>query len=147
MAIGLGIIFGLLGLGALCTAVFRLAAVALPCYAAVAVGLYAFNRGAGPIASVALALLSGVVVLTLGQLAYRVGSRPIKIVASLLFAIPAAVAGYNVVHSLSGIGVTSEILRQVFGIVGATVAGTTALARFVRSDSVISGDQRRRSRV
>jgi hypothetical protein len=142
MAIGLGIILGLLGLGALCTAIFRLAALALPCYAAVAVGLYAFNRGAGPIASAALALLSGVVVLTLGQLTYKVGIRPIKIVASLLFAIPAAVAGYNVVHSLSGIGVTSEILRQVFGIFGATTAGSTALARLVRSDRTRGGDQR-----
>lgn len=142
MAIGLGIIASLIGLGALCTLIFRLAAVALPSYVAVAVGLYAFNRGAGLIASVALALLSGVVVLVLGEFVYRVGTRPIKIVASLLFAIPAAFAGYNVVHSLSGIGVTSETLRQVFSFFGATVAGTTALARFVRSDSVISGDQR-----
>ncbi len=76
MAIGLGIILDLVGLGALCTAIFRLAAIAQPCYAAVAVGLYAFNRGAGPIASVSLALLSGAVALTLGQLTYRVGIRP-----------------------------------------------------------------------
>ena len=142
MAIGLGIIASLIGLGALCTALFRLAAVALPCYAALAVGLYAFNRGAGPIASVALALLSGAVALALGQLTYRVGTRSIRIVAALLYAIPAAVAGYNVVHSLSGIGVTSEILRQVFGIFGATIAGSTALARLVRSDRARGGDQR-----
>ena len=142
MAIGLGIILGLLRLGALCTAIFRLAAVALPCYAAMAVGLYAFNRGAGPIASVALALLSGAVALALGELVYRVGTRPIRIVIALLYAMPAAVAGYNVVHDLSDIGVTSEILRQVFGIFGATAAVSAALARLVRSDRANGGGQR-----
>ena len=133
MALGFGIVLSLFGLGALCALLFRLTAYALPVYAAVATGLYAHNSGAGPLSAIGLAILAGTAVLTLGQLAFSVRALPIRIVAALLFAIPAAVAGYSVVHGLSGVGVASETWRQIFGAFGAAIAGSTALARLAHS--------------
>jgi hypothetical protein len=129
MALGLGIVLSFFGLGALCVLLFRLTAYALPVYTAVATGLCAHNSGAGPLSAIALAILAGTAVQTVGQLALNVQALPIRIVTALLFAIPAAVAGYSVVHGLSGVGVASETLRQIFGAFGAAIAGSTALAR------------------
>jgi hypothetical protein len=129
MALGLGIVLSLFGLGALCALLFRLTAYALPVYAAVATGLYAHNSGAGPLSAIALAILAGTAVVTVGQLAFSVRALPIRIVTAVLFAIPAAVAGYSVVHGLSGVGAASETWRQIFGFIGAAIAGATALAR------------------
>jgi hypothetical protein len=131
MALGLGIVLSLFGLGAFCALLFRLTAYALPVYAAVATGLHAHNSGAGPLSAIGLAILAGTAVLTVGQLAFSVRALPIRIVTALLFAIPAAVAGYSVVHGLSGVG--SETWRQIFRTFGAAIAGSMALARLAHS--------------
>ncbi|WP_284736106.1 hypothetical protein [Dongia deserti] len=129
MTLGFGIVLSLLGLGALCALIFQLAAYALPVYAAIVAGLYANDSGTGPVGVIALAILAGAVALVLGQLAFSIRVLPVRIVVALLFAIPAVIAGYGVVHGLSGIGDTSETWRQIFGIAGGAIAGSTALAR------------------
>ena len=47
----------------------------------------------------------------------------------LLFAVPAALAGYHVVLALSQIGVPSTGWREVFACLGAVSVGGTAWAR------------------
>ena len=48
---------------------------------------------------------------------------------ALLFAAPAAVAGYHATLGVAHIGVPSEAWREVFAVVGAVVVGVTAWAR------------------
>ncbi len=48
---------------------------------------------------------------------------------ALLYAAPAAVAGYYATLGLSKIGVPSETWRVIFAVVGSAVVGGTAWAR------------------
>lgn len=138
MALGLSLVLSLAGLGALCALLFRLATYALPVFAAVAAGLYASNSGAGLLGAITLALVAGVMVLALGQFTFQARALPVRIVVAALFVIPAAVAGYTVVHGLSGFGVASETWRLIFGIFGAAMAGSTALARLIVSNRAVA---------
>ena len=48
----------------------------------------------------------------------------------LLFAVPAAIAGYSVVIQVSELGlVAPQIWRHVFAVIGAAFIGGTAIAR------------------
>ena len=47
----------------------------------------------------------------------------------LLYAVPAAIAGYHATLGLAHIGVPSEAWREAFAIVGAVLVGATAWAR------------------
>lgn len=129
MALGVGIGLSLIGLGLLCALLFRLAAYALPAYAAVANGLYLYGHGAGLPGAIAVGILAGTMVLALGQIAFNARARLIRLGATLVFAIPAAAAGYSVGHGLSGISDTGETWQQLVGVMGAAVAASTALVR------------------
>lgn len=56
-------------------------------------------------------------------------SPTIRLVIALLFAAPAAWAGYEVTLNLGHIGISSEWWREAFALVGAVVVGCTAWAR------------------
>ena len=68
---------------------------------------------------------------------------------ALLFAAPAAVAGYHATLALARIGVPAEGWREVFAIAGTIAIGTTAVVRVagmaypsgVRRVSVAMSDQ------
>ena len=126
-----GIIFNLIGLGFFCWLMFALAAHALPIFAAVTIGLAAFHRGAGPAGAIMVALVSGVVTLFIGQIAFATARSPlIRAAIATLFAAPSVVAGYHV-------ALWSRRLRRVIGrfgenlsrSIGAIMVAATALAR------------------
>lgn len=48
---------------------------------------------------------------------------------ALLFAAPAAVAGYALVHGITKEAVPSEVWRQIFCVLGAIFVGVSALMR------------------
>ena len=52
---------------------------------------------------------------------------------ALAFAAPAVFAGYHVVFGLAQYGMSSDVWRHVFAVVGATVIGFTAVARLTDS--------------
>ena len=53
----------------------------------------------------------------------------LRVVIAILFATPAAIAGYHATLALAQIGVPSASWREVFAIVGAIVVGGTAFVR------------------
>ena len=71
-----------------------------------------------------------VIVLLAGQIAFRtLRSTPVRAVIALLFAVPAAVAGYHAAHGLAHIVVPIEGWRQTMAIAGAIMVATIAWAR------------------
>ena len=125
-----GIIFNLIGLGFFCWLMFALAAHALPVFAAVTIGLAAFHGGAGPAGAIMVALVSGVVTLFLGQIAFATARSPlIRAAIATLFAAPSVVAGYHVALGLADIGASSAIWRETLALIGAIMVAATALAR------------------
>ena len=126
----IGLVLGVLGLGFFCWLLFTLAVYALPFFAAMAAGLAAFHSGAGVIGAFVVGSLAGGATLALGQIAFAATRTPlIRIFIGLLYAVPAAIAGYQVSFALTGIGMSAGGWQQAFAVIGALVAGVTAFSR------------------
>ena len=68
--------------------------------------------------------------LVAGQASFAAVKSPVlRVVIAILFAAPAAIAGYHATLALAHIGVPSASWQEVFAIVGAIVAGGTAFVR------------------
>ena len=128
----IGVIACIVGVCALAWLLFNLAVFALPFFAGVSAGMAALHSGAGPIGSILAGLVVGVLTLAVGQMVFTlVPSTLVRGAVGLLFAVPAAIAGYHAAHGLAGLAMPSEGWRQAFAIIGAVVVGATALARLV----------------
>ena len=130
----IGIILGFVGLGYLCWLIFALAVYALPLFAGVTAGLSAYHSGSGPITAIVVAATVSVIVLLAGQIAFRsLRSPAVRAAIALVFATPAAVAGYHAAHGFAHILVPIESWREVIAIAGAIVVATIACARITLS--------------
>jgi hypothetical protein len=126
----IGILLTIAGLGALCWLLFNLAVFALPLFAGVSAGLFSLHAGAGPIGAILVGIAAGVTTLALGQTVFSLASSPLlRGLVALLFAAPAAFAGYHAAHGLSALTTSAEGWRQAFAWIGAMTVGATALAR------------------
>ena len=121
----------------LCWLLFTLASLALPFFGALSVGLWAHQAGAGIAGALVAGLSAGIATLVAGQLAFLfVRAAWVRVVIGLIFAMPAAVAGYHAVHGLMAIGTASEAWRQTFGAVGAVLVGASAWLRLAGGGAV-----------
>jgi hypothetical protein len=128
----IGIILSFVGLAYLCWLLFALAVYALPFFAAVTVGLTAYHSGSGSIAAIAIGAITGSVVVILAQTAVtRSRSRLMRAALALLFAVPAAVAGYHAARGLAHLVVPAETWRDAIAIAGATIVAATASMRML----------------
>ena len=126
----IGIILCAFGIGFFCWLLFTLAVYALPFFASVTAGLAAFHSGAGVVGAIAVGFVAGIITLIAGRLAFAlIPSLLIRAAVGLLFAVPAAVAGYHATLGLMQIGVPSHGWRDAFAIVGAILVGGTAWGR------------------
>ena len=130
----IGIVLSFVGLGFLCWLIFALAVYALPLFTGLTAGLAAFHGGSGPIAAIAVAAIVSVIVLSAGQIAFRtLRSTAVRAAIALVFALPAAIAGYHAAHGLAHLVVPIEAWRETMGIAGAIMVATIACARIALS--------------
>ena len=61
-------------------------------------------------------------------------SPVIRLILALVFAVPAAVAGYALLYGITKEAVPSEIWRQIFCIVGGGFVGLSVLARLASAN-------------
>lgn len=133
----IGILLSIAGLGALCWLLFNLTVFALPFFAAVSAGLASLHAGAGPIGAVLIGIAAGFTTLALGQAVISLSSSPLlRGVVVLIFAAPAAFAGYHAAHGLSALVTSAEGWRQAFALIGALTVGVTAIARMALPGTV-----------
>lgn len=133
----IGILLSIAGLGALCWLLFNLAVFALPFFAAVSAGLASLHAGAGPIGAILVGIATGVTTLALGQAVFSLASSPLlRGLVVLIFAAPAAFAGYHAAHGLSALVTSVEGWRQAFAWLGALTVGATAIARMALPGAV-----------
>lgn len=126
----IGIIFSFFGIGFMCWLLFTLAIYALPCFVGATAFFAAYHTGAGPFGAIIVGLIAGVITVIVGQLAFMTIRVPIvRAAMALLFAVPAAIAGYNATLGLSQISMPSHVWGEAFAVVGAIMVGCTAWAR------------------
>ena len=115
----------LIGFGYLVYLLFAAATYVLPLYAGLAVGFAAFHGGASGMGALLLGFIAFVTVTALGQIATQMlPSRTARTAVTLLFAVPAATAGFAVATGLlhlGGIGSWGVVVALVAAIVTGTM--------------------------
>lgn len=114
----------------LCVAAYTLAVYALPFMLGLTTAQFAYQTGSGLIGAGLVGLVAASVAFSILALLFDTLRSPIlRLIVALMFAAPAAVAGYALVHGVTKESVPSEIWRQIFCIVGGGFVGVTALMR------------------
>lgn len=134
----IALIFAAIAVIFACWLLYTLATLALPVFAAVTVGLWTQSLGSGVFGALVFGLCAGIVTLIAGQLLFALIRSPVwRLAIGLLFAVPAAIAGYHAVHGITGVGVESEAWRQALGVVGALFIGGSAWLRLAGGGEVV----------
>jgi hypothetical protein len=130
----IGIILAFVGLAYLCWLLFALAVHALPLFAGVTAGLAAYHGGSGPIAAIIVGAIASSITLIVGQIAFTTLRSPlIRAAIALLFAVPAAMAGYHAALGLAHIAIPAEGWRNALAVGGAIIVAATGWARVALS--------------
>lgn len=141
MLLGLGIGLSFFGIGALCWLLFSVAIYALPCAAGFWTFLTVYHMAAGPFSAIIAGLTVGALTFAAGQYVFT-SSRSVmfRSLIALIFAVPAAVAGYSVSAGLIGIGISSHAWVVAFGIIGGLTASATAWIRLAAGIPPMPGE-------
>ena len=128
--LALALVLNTVGIGLFCWLIFTLAVYALPLFVAVSAGMAAFHSGAGILGAPLVGIAAGAVALAIGQTAFAMTrSWILRTAIAVVFAVPAAVAGYHVVFAISQLGMPSLAWREAFACLGAAFIGGTAWTR------------------
>ena len=126
----IGIVLSFVGLAYLCWLLFALAVYALSFFAGLTAGLAAYHSGSGPIGAIVVGVIAGAVTLLLGQIAFTTLRSPlIRAALALLFAVPAAAAGYHAALGLAYIAIPADGWRDAIAVIGAIIVAATAWVR------------------
>ncbi|GAA0631377.1 hypothetical protein GCM10009424_00700 [Sphingomonas ursincola] len=126
----IGILLSIAAIGVFCWLLFTLAVFALPLFAGVTAGLWAYDTGAGWLGALVVGTLAAALTFGIGQV--LLGSvRPLwaRILVAVAFVAPAAIAGYHATHGIVKHTMPSEGWQVAFSIIGAVAVGVTALMR------------------
>jgi len=128
------ILVGVVMVGVLCVLAFTLATYALPFMLGLAAARLAFATGAGVVGAALVGLAVGVTAFALlASLFARLRSPVLRGIVMVVFVVPAAVAGYGLVHGLVRSVIPSEVWRQVFCLIGGACIGVSAWIRLAPS--------------
>ncbi|BBB96461.1 MULTISPECIES: hypothetical protein [Bradyrhizobium] len=109
---------------------FTLAVFALPFFAGVMIGMWAFHTEAGVLGGIALGLVAGGSTFGIGQLALVfVTWTWLRFLIIILYVAPATIAGYSATHGIAQIAIPSPAWQTIFGVVGAIAVSITAFVR------------------
>lgn len=119
----------LTGLGFMIYLLFSAATYVVPIYAALSAGFAALHAGATYPSSMLLGVFAFMLVIMLGQIATLLPPPRIRIAIALLFAVPAAIAGFQVASALLHLG---GVGREgvALSLAAALATGTAAAKRY-----------------
>jgi hypothetical protein len=129
------IIFGpllvIVGIGFFCWLLFTLAVFALPFFAGLTIGIWAFHSGAGVLGGIVVGLAAGGATFGLGQLALAfVPWTWLRLLIILAYVAPATVAGYSATYGLAHVAMPSPTWQTIFAVICALAVSITSFVRF-----------------
>jgi hypothetical protein len=120
--------------GILCVVTYTLATYALPLMLGFAAARFAYHTGAGLIGASFIGLIAAAIAFGVFSVLFAtLRSSILRMVLALVFAVPAAIAGYALVHGVTYEAIPSAIWRQIFCFVGGAFVGVSALMRLAGS--------------
>ncbi|WP_342640196.1 hypothetical protein [Rhodoligotrophos ferricapiens] len=124
------ILASIAAIGVICCLLFYLAVYALPLFAGVTAGVWAYGTGAGWLGGIAFGFIAGLATLLVGHLLLTfVKPLWLRFMIAAVFVAPAAIAGYHATHGIVKHTMPSETWQVAFSVVGAVVVAITAFAR------------------
>jgi hypothetical protein len=130
IVIVVSILASIAAIGVICCLLFYLAVYALPLFAGVMAGVWAYGSGAGWLGGIAVGFVAGLATLLVGHLLLTfVKPLWLRLPIALAFVAPAAIAGYHATHGIVKHTMPSDTWQVAFSLVGAVVVGITAFAR------------------
>jgi hypothetical protein len=124
------IVVAIMLIGMMCVLAYTLAIYALPVFIALATTRFAYAAGAGWIGATIVGLAAGAASFGVLTILFATLRAPIlRIVLAVLFAAPAAVVGYALVHGVAAEVVPSPVWRQIFCLSGGVLVGMVAVLR------------------
>ena len=139
----LGILLSIAAIGFFCWLLFTLAVFALPFFAGITAGAWAYDTGAGWLGAILVGVVAAGLTLGIGQV--LLGTvRPLwaRMLIALAFVAPAALAGYHATHGIVKHTMPSEPWQIVFSIIGAVAVGATAFMRVAAMAAAVPPGQR-----
>lgn len=124
-------IFGsLAAIGMMCWLLFTLAVFALPAFAGVTAGLWAYQTGAGLPGSALVGIVAAVGIFAIGHLLLAF-ARPLwlRLTVALAFVVPAGIAGFHATHGVVQHFMPSDGWQFAFSLIGAVAVAITAFFR------------------
>jgi MFS family permease len=135
----------LVAIGVFCWLLYGAAIYTLPFLVGAFVGLHAEEAGAGALGGIVLGIAAGALVLIIGRTVSAQARGPVlRVAIALVFAAPAALAGYSATSMLFGLASASEDWRQAFAILGAIAVGAIAWQRLAATPPPASDDNQGR---
>ncbi len=114
----------------LCVVAYKLAVYALPFLLGLTAAQFAYQTGSGLVGAGLVGLVAAGVAFGILALLFDTLRQPVlRLIVALIFAAPAAVAGYALVHGVTREAVPSEVWRQIFCTIGGGLVGVSALMR------------------
>jgi hypothetical protein len=106
--------------GILCVVAYTLATYALPLMLGFAVARFAYHTGAGLIGASFIGLIAAAIAFGVFAVLFATLRSPIlRLIVALIFAAPAAIAGYALVHGVTHEAIPSAILAALPALRGA----------------------------
>ena len=112
-----------------CALLFRLSIYALPLFVGFAAASATYHSGYGIIAAVIAAVLAAIATIAIAQIALGLAKSDLaRAVIGLVFALPAAIAGYHAVHGIAAatMPASSWQFAVAVSLIGATVVATAS---------------------
>jgi hypothetical protein len=125
--------------GILCVVAYALATYALPLMLGFAVARFACHTGSGLIGASFIGLIAAAAAFAVFSILFAtLRSSILRLIVALVFAAPAAIAGYALVHGLTYEAIPSAFWRQIFCFIGGAFVGVSALMRLAGSKTTAS---------
>ena len=95
---------------------------------------FAYHAGSGAIGASFIGVIAAVAAFGVFALLFATQRYPIlRLAVALLFAVPAVIAGFTLVHGVTFEVIPSAIWRQIFCFIGGALVGVSALMRLAGS--------------
>lgn len=116
-----------------CCLLFRLSIHALPLFIAFAAASAAYRADYGIMLALVVALLAGMLTMASAQIALGLVKSDLgRAVIGLVFAVPAAIAGYYAVHGIAAATMLLGFWQIVVSLIGSGVIAVASWSQWVR---------------
>ena len=130
----IGILLSVATIAVFCWLLFTLAVFALPLFAGITAGTWAYGTGAGWPGAILVGFAAAALTFGLGHFLFAiVRTTWVRLLIAAAFVVPAAAAGFHATHGILNHTMPSQPWQMVFSIIGAGVVGIVAIARIIET--------------